>query len=167
MAITRNFRLVLALSLLLIGSGCAQFSAPVKKSSAATQARARQFSPPEGKIGIYILRGYQFAAAGAPVPVFLDHSKFGTLPPNSYLYCEALAREHVLELAELPMAKSTSLRFRSDPGQCYFFDTKVVLGGFKIEPLKEDEARKRVSKLKLSGDSVFEQQMIQRPTGKP
>ena len=153
---TSKILILLVLVLLLSAPGCVQFGAQVKKSSADINQRAMAFSPPSNKVGIYIMRPKQFVAAGSAVPVFLDHDRFGSLPPGSFLYCEPLAREHVLELAEMPGAVSTSLRFKTEAGRCYFFYSKVVLGGFHLEVVSEEEGKERLRKYKLSGDNVFE-----------
>jgi hypothetical protein len=161
MMLSLRFVPTAVLALVVAACGCSTFSAPTKKSSKAAQERAMKFSPPEGKVGIYVLRPYQFVAAGLPAPLFLDHATFGQLPPHTFLYCEVLARDHVLELAEVPGAKSASLRFKTEAGRCYFFRARVVLGGFSIKPLSEEEGRKQVRKLELSGDSVFEAQVAE------
>lgn len=146
--------------LILLTAGCAGFSGPVVKSSDTLNQSARQLQPPPGKALVYVFRPQQFVAAGQAIPVFIDHERFGGLPPGTFLYGEIMPREHILEAAEMRGVKeAASLRFKADDGKCYFFSTKVSmgLGGvLSIESISEEEGKKLITKYKLSGDNKFE-----------
>jgi hypothetical protein len=133
-------------------AGCA----PIHQSSANLKDKALRFRPAEGRSAVYVIRPNQFVAAGSALPVFLDHEKFGSLPPKSYLYCEVLPREHALELAELPGAKPVVVRFNAETGRCHFFYARANLGGFVLDQMEESEGQKRVRASSLSGDNRFE-----------
>jgi hypothetical protein len=151
---------LIALTFILTAAGCSSFSGPVVKSSEALKEKSRQLSPPPGRAAVYVIRPQQFVAAGQAIPVFIDHDRFGSLPPGTYLYGEVMPREHILESAEMTgVKKAASLRFKADEGTCYFFITKVKMGIggiLSLESVSEEEGRKRIAKYKLSGDNKFE-----------
>ncbi len=151
---------VVALFLTLLTAGCAGVSGPVVKSSDALNQTARQLQPSPGRAAVYVLRPQQFVAAYQAIPVFIDHERFGALPPGTFLYGEIMPREHVLEAAEMKGVKTAaSLRFKAEDGRCYFFSTKVSMGFggvLSIEPISEEEGKKLITKYKLSGDNKFE-----------
>jgi hypothetical protein len=144
------------LCLLFLVAGCR--SLPIASDS--YNQKALQFKPTPGWAGIYVLRENQFVASGSHIKVFLNHKKVGMLYPKSYIYGEIMPREHSLELAEMPGAKNTSLRFKAEEGKCYFFNTRVaagfLVGSQVIEVLSEEEGKERVKSYPPSGFNEFD-----------
>lgn len=140
----------------LLVAGCPRFPT----ASEGYTKKARQFSPPPGRAGLYVMRTAQFVAAGSPINVFLDHKKFGSLPPPSFIYAEILPREHVLELAEVSGCKNISIRFTAEEKKCYFYLAEVHMGFGKgtmtLEPLSEEEGRELVNKYEQSKINAFD-----------
>lgn len=154
---TSNAKLTaMTLILLFLVTGCR--SLPVASDS--YHQKALEFKPTPGWAGIYILRENQFIASGSHIKVFLNHKKVGMLYPKSYIYGEIMPREHSLELAEMPGAKNTSLRFKAEEGKCYFFNTKVaagfLVGSQVIEVLSEEEGKELVKNYPQSGFNDFD-----------
>jgi len=146
----------MTLFLLFLVTGCR--SLPVASDS--YNQKALQFKPTPGWAGIYVLRENQFVASGSHIKVFLNHKKVGMLYPKSYIYGEIMPREHSLELAEMPGAKNTSLRFKAEEGKCYFFNTKVaagfLVGSQVIEVLSEEAGKELVKNYTPSGFNDFD-----------
>jgi hypothetical protein len=149
-------RMAITLFFLFLITGCR--SLPVASDS--YNQKALQFKPTPGWAGVYILRENQFVASGSHIKVFLNHKKVGMLYPKSFIYGEIMPREHSLELAEMPGAKNTSLRFKAEEGKCYFFNTKVaagfLIGSQVIEVLSEEEGKERVKTHEQSGFNEFD-----------
>jgi hypothetical protein len=148
--------IAITLFLLFLVTGCR--SLPVASDS--YNQKALQFKPTPGWAGVYILRENQFVASGSHIKVFLNHKKVGMLYPKSFIYGEIMPREHSLELAEMPGAKNTSLRFKAEEGKSYFFNTKVaagfLIGSQVIEVLSEEEGKERVKTHEHSGFNEFD-----------
>jgi len=146
--------MAITLFFLFLITGCRSFPTA---SDNYTQ-KARQFKPTPGWAGIYVMRPAQLVAAGSNIKVFIDHKKVGMLPPQSFIYGEIMPREHSLELAEMPGASNSSLRFKAEEGKCYFFFTKVSFptGAQVIELLPEEEGKELVRSYKQSGFNEFE-----------
>jgi len=149
-------RMAITLFFLFLITGCR--SLPVASDS--YNQKALQFKPTPGWAGVYILRENQFVASGSHIKVFLNHKKVGMLYPKSFIYGEIMPREHSLELAEMPGAKNTSLRFKAEEGKCYFFNTKVaagfLIGSQVIEVLSEEEGKERIKTHEHSGFNEFD-----------
>jgi len=149
-------RMAITLFLLFLITGCR--SLPVASDS--YNQKALQFKPTPGWAGVYVLRENQFIASGSHIKVFLNHKKVGMLYPKSFIYGEIMPREHSLELAEMPGARNTSLRFKAEEGKCYFFNTKVAAGfptgSQVIEVLSEEEGKERVKTHEHSGFNEFD-----------
>lgn len=128
--------------------------APIPKAPPDLAARALGFSPDAGRAAIYVIRPGQFVGGLGPLPVFLDHAKLGWLFPKSYFYTEVQPREHVLELAEVYAANSTSKSFKAEADQCYFFEAIIVVGGTRLTLLDPDEGRARVRSSTLSSSTA-------------
>jgi len=147
----------IALSLFLAACGSSWVSFP-KASSIYTQ-KARQFSPPPGRAALYVIRPNQFVAAGSPITVFIDHNKFGRLPPPSFIYAEIMPREHLLELAEMGGAGSTSIRFKAEEGKCYFYLAEVkfsVPASMHLELLPEKKGKELVNTYEQSAYNEYD-----------
>ena len=146
----------MTLFLLFLVTSCR--SLPVASDS--YNQKALQFKPTPGWAGIYVLRENQLVASGSHIKVFLNHKKVGMLYPKSYIYGEIMPREHSLELAEMPGAKNTSLRFKAEEGKCYFFNTKVaagfLVGSQVIKVLSEEEGKELVTSYTPSGFNEFD-----------
>ncbi len=144
-----------ALILLFLFSGCASF----QTASAIYTEKARQFSPPPGRAGLYVIRPNQFVAAGSYIGVFVDHDKLGRLPPRSFLYAEIAPREHILELAEVSNSRNTSVRFKAEEGKSFFYraEVKAGLGGtLVLTPLSEEEGKNLVRDYQQSGYNEYD-----------
>lgn len=147
---------MLMLLIVFITSGCAGFGAPIIEASKSLDLKAREFNPPEGRAAIYIIRPYQFVAAGSPIHVYLDHEKFGEVPPGSFIYGEILPREHTIELAEMTGLENTTLQFTAEAGMCYFFYSEINLRSQGLEGISSDKGKELVNKYKLSGQNKFD-----------
>jgi len=156
--IMKNSAKLTAMTLFLLFLVTSCRSLPVASDS--YNQKALQFKPTPGWAGIYVLRENQFVASGSHIKVFLNHKKVGMLYPKSYIYGEIMPREHSLELAEMPGAKNTSLRFKAEEGKCYFFNTKVaagfLVGSQVIEVLSEEEGKELVKSYPPSGFNEFD-----------
>jgi hypothetical protein len=137
-------------------AGCASFGAPVTKSSEILDSQARKFSPPAGRAAVYVIRPYQFVAAGSPITLFIDHGDFGAIPPGSFLYGEILPREHSLEAGIKGISGVTPYQFKAEEGRCYFFYTEVNLGSVTLESISDEKGKDLVAKYKLSGQNKFD-----------
>ena len=166
----------LGLSLIFCLFSCGPgFRSPLVASSELTEHKSLLFNAPEGRAVVYIFRPYQFVASGSPIPVVLDHNPAGSIPCNTYLYLEVMPRDHLIELGEydgikyyddksekyvqvrrFPGSKTCSLRFTAEEGHCYFFTTKVKIGGFQIEQIEEKVGKTKIKKAVPSGDNRFD-----------
>jgi hypothetical protein len=153
MKMRTRFHFAAVCFIILLATGCP----PFPKASDEFTRQARQFKPSPGRAAVYVIRPAQFVAAGSFIGVWIDHKKFGKLPPRSFLYTEVLPREHVLELTEVINVKNISHRFVAEEGKCYFFTAEVLLSAkMSLSALSEEEGKQLVSDYDQSGSNAFD-----------
>ena len=144
-----------ALILIFMIAGCASFRSPVKKASDSLTQKAMQFSPPQGRAAVYVVRPFGFVGAGLPMHLLIDHQEFGKLPAGTFLYGEISPREHILESADFTGLKSHSIKFTAEEGKSYYIYATVGWN-LHLDILTEDEGKRLVTKYELSGDNKFD-----------
>ncbi len=133
------------LGLSLLATGCTS----LPEGSTQIKERALSFTPPEGKAGVYTF------GRVPQVLVNIDAVPFGTVQSGYYLYGAVPPGEHTV--AVLSGEGSSVGKFQAQSGSNYFFVVGGGWVGLKVtKQLSEEDGRKRVRKLKLSGDSHFE-----------
>jgi len=150
---------VLPVVLATLMTGCKS----VPEGSPALKQQALSFTPPPGMAGVYAIRPYQLAGSAILFDISLDYLEFGSLATDSYLFGLVPPGMHVLRVpraggqgAQLTGPGGVGADFTAEAGRNYFLQLTVGWNAPKITRLSEAEGQKYVKKLKLSGDSRFE-----------
>jgi hypothetical protein len=124
----KNLFLLVAVSMLLLLSGCA--SAP--RADKARDSQAKTFSPKANLSGIYIYRDVFYIGAGARFQVNMDEKPLGQVDNGTFMYLEVSPGEHLLESTGgmgnvsvwVKAAAGTNLFFRIDDYSLQKVDAK-------------------------------------------
>jgi len=129
--------------------------ATVPRASDRIVQQSRTFVPPPGKANVYVLRPYNYIGSCCVWSVTLDFQEFGSLGLSSYLYGVVDSGDHVVG-SFLHGASPTRAKFTAAAGRNYFFKISPGFASLDIDPLDEEDGRRRVLDYTPSGDNRFE-----------
>ena len=124
----RTYWSVLVAALVL--AGCVSFTPPAPSpfASAASDAQAKQFAPPQGKANLYVSRPGELRLIGSPPPygVTLDGKVLGGIMPGMY-YCLSLEPgNHSLGVSSPDGADTATVRVEAGKNYYYQVDTSTT-----------------------------------------
>ncbi len=140
------FKIVTALAISLVLSGCAT----VPMGDAKQDAALKTFQAPANKAGIYVYRNESMGAA-IKMDVIIDGQNIGESAANTYFYREVSPGKHTI----MSKAENTdTVEVDVKPGSLTFIWQEVKMGFMfartKLHLVGEEEGKKGVSETKLA-----------------
>lgn len=141
-------RLVCAIFLLALFTGCAS----VKMESKEASAKAKQFAQAEtGKAGLYAYRD-SFVGKALKKDIWIDGKCIGESAPDVFFYTQVPAGKHVISTES--EFSPNDLDVLLEAGKNYFIRQYIKLGvfvgGAGLELIPEEQGRAAVAKLELA-----------------
>jgi hypothetical protein len=136
----RRCRFAIACLLVLTG-GCAMSKGtPDMPAAKVAMAKPVDFTPAQGKVGIYVIRPFMILGGAVPWEVWLDAEHFGSVRIKQYIYAEVPPGEHTMGAII-----DRNFTVQTEPGKNYFFLVLASPSTGNLQALSDEEGRNYVN----------------------